>query len=135
MNDTPSLTATDATLILPLQEDLISAPDYIKVEKNLSAIGFFTASSKSLKTSRAKTITLIRTEANVRFKATVTIEPSATYGLPTTAHQDKTLAFQKLMLDRKRTGEPIQNPVGFHSSEILQLLDHFDSGKNYRDCR
>jgi hypothetical protein len=108
-------------------------PDYVKLEKNLTSLGFYSPSSKAVKKARPKVITLTREQNVVRTKARVIIEPSVSYGLPTTSHQDKTFAFQKLLQDRKQAGINIENPIGFHAAQILNLLDLGDSGENYRD--
>jgi hypothetical protein len=57
-----------------------------------------------------------------RWRRARTFSPSAEYGIPITADQDKYLALQKIINDiRKRNGE-VQNPVGFTSA--AQADDH-----------
>src|SRR5437762_12975152 len=58
------------------QEELAS-PDFIKVEKNLTSLGFFTPSSKRIKNEKAKTITFTRTADGNRVEAQVTMAPPA----------------------------------------------------------
>ena len=103
------------------ESPLVSEPNFVKLEKNLSSLGFFSPTSKTLKDHRVKTVSLTRLEGRTRIRAQVTIEPSVSYGLPTTAHQDKMFAFQKIIQDRQTAGEKIENPIGFTSAELLRL--------------
>lgn len=115
-------------------EGLAPEPDFIKLEKNLASMGFFSPASKNTKKPVAKTVEFTRLLQNKRVTASVTIAPSVIGALPTTADQDKYLAFQKLVLDRRQEGELIQNPVAFTSYELLRLLgSRLDAGKNYQD--
>lgn len=107
--------------------------DFVKVEKNLNSLGFFTPSSKATKGAKAKTITFTRTVEGKKVEAKVTIAPAALYGLPVTADQDKYLALQKIINDIKQGQGSVTNPIGFTSAEILRLLGHVDSGKNFHD--
>lgn len=112
----------------------LSAADFIKVEKNLTSLGFFTPSSHKIRTPQAKEVSFTRTHDGKREKVSVTIAPSVLSSLPTTADQDKYLAFQKIITDRRQDGEPIQNPISFTSAELLRLLDRrVSAGKNYDD--
>lgn len=125
----------DTSLLLPLEcpESLpASERDFVKFEKNLSAIGFFSAANTHQ--PRPKTVTITRNEDGKRFRAVLTISPSMPWGLPTAAHQDKTFAFFKIIQDRQKVGEKIENPIAFHSSELLRLLGlRVRTGKNYED--
>ena len=108
--------------------------DFIKIEKNLASFGFFTPSSKRIKSTKAKTITFTRWIDGKRIEAKVTIAPAALYGLPITADQDKFIAFQKVIETLRQVAGEIKNPIGFTSAELLRLLGrHKDSGKNYQD--
>ncbi|HEY8459652.1 MAG TPA: replication initiator protein A [Blastocatellia bacterium] len=111
----------------------LPATDFVKVEKNLNSLGFFTPSSKAIKGTKAKTITFSRTVDGKKVEAKVTIAPAALYGLPVTADQDKYLALQKIITDIKQEQGSVSNPIGFTSAEILRLLGHADSGKNFHD--
>ena len=125
----------DTNLLLPLEgpESIpASERDFVKFEKNLSAIGFFSAANTHQ--PRPKTVTITRNEDGRRFRAVLTISPSMPWGLPTVAHQDKTFAFFKIIQDRQKAGEKIENPIAFHSSELLRLLGlRVRTGKNYED--
>ena len=111
----------------------LPATDFVKVEKNLNSLGFFTPSSKAIKGTKAKTITFTRMVDGKKVEAKVTIAPAAIYGLPVTADQDKYLALQKIITDIKQAQGSVSNPIGFTSAEILRLLGHADSGKNFHD--
>ncbi len=108
--------------------------DFIKVEKNLTSLGFFTPSTHKIRTPQAKEVSFTRTHEGKRERVSVTIAPSVLSSLPTTADQDKYLAFQKIITDRRRDGEAVRNPISFTSAELLRSLDRrVDAGKNYND--
>ncbi len=108
--------------------------EFIKIEKNLSSLGFFTPSSKTIKNAKAKTITFTRTIDGKRVDAKVTIAPAALFGLPITADQDKYLALQKIIGDIKYATGHIKNPISFTSAELLRLQGkRVTAGKNYDD--
>jgi Replication initiator protein A len=108
--------------------------DFVKVEKNLSTLGFFTPSKSRGKIEhREKTIRFKREVNGKTVESEATIFPSAKYGLPTTADLDKYLAFQKLLNDiRTREGQ-ITNPIGFTSTQILNILGVKNAGNNYQE--
>jgi Replication initiator protein A len=112
----------------------IRSADFIKIEKNLASLGFFTPSSKRIKAARKKTITFTKVIDGKKVEARANILPSAEYGLPITADQDKYLALQKIITDiRNRNGE-VKNPIGFTSAELLRILGRrVTAGKNYDD--
>src|SRR5260370_26619126 len=106
--------------------------DFVKVEKNLSTLGFFTPSKSRGKVEvREKTIRFKREIEGKTFEAEATILPSAKYGLPTTADLDKYLAFQKLLNDIRAKNGYITNPIGFTSTQILNILGVKTAGNNY----
>lgn len=111
----------------------LGKPDFIKLEKNLVSLGFFTPSSRRIKNEKAKTITFTRFVDGNRVEAKVTIVPASLFGLPVTADQDKYFAFQKIVTDVHQQEGKVTNPIGFSSSELLQLLNQGDAGKNYQD--
>ncbi len=109
-------------------------PGFIKIEKNLSSLGFFTPSSNKVRGETGKTITFSRVVNGRSKDAKVTIVPASPYGLPITADQDKYLALQKIITDLHRQAGEIRNPVGFTSAELLRLLGkRVNTGKNYND--
>jgi hypothetical protein len=108
--------------------------DFVKVEKNLSSLGFFTPSKSRGKVEvREKTIRFKREIEGKTFEAEATILPSAKYGLPTTADLDKYLAFQKLLNDIRLKNGFITNPIGFTSTQILNILGVKNAGNNYQE--
>lgn len=107
--------------------------DFVKAEKNLIALGFFSVSKRDAKTvSKGKTLGFSQTIDGKKVEAQVTIAPNVLYGMPTTADQDKYLAFQKIIGELKTKNGDIQNPIPFTSAELLGLLGtKKDAGKNY----
>lgn len=115
-------------------ENTLPAVDFVKVEKNLTSLGFFTPSSKKIKNAKAKMISFTRVIEGKRVEAKVTIAPAALYGLPITADQDKYIALQKIINDLKQELGEIGNPIRFSTAELLRLLGkRIRTGKNYDD--
>ena len=105
----------------------------VRVEKNVNTFGFFTPSSKRLRTS-SKTVTLqVRTDDGQRVQAKATIYPAAELGLPTTADQDKYFAFQKIIEQIRKQEGAVVNPVKFSSAAMIETLGMTDGGRNYRE--
>lgn len=128
----PAIGTTERQLA-PRKKAALRTPDFIKIEKNLISLGFFTPSSKRIKDEKSKTITFTKIIDGKRIEAKATIVPAAIYGLPVTADQDKYLALQKIINDvRQETGE-VTNPISFTTAELLKLLEQADAGKNYQD--
>jgi hypothetical protein len=119
----------------PETEPTTVVREFVRVEKNLGTIGFFTPSkSRSQGELREKVIRFKREVDGKIIVAEATIIPSVTLGLPTTADQDKYLAFQKIVNDRRiQQGGEISNPVRFTSSELLAILGVGQAGKNYHE--
>jgi|SRR5579863_51076 len=108
-------------------------PDFIEVEKNIIALGFFTPSSSRILTDKKKTISTFRYLNGERLESVAAILPSAYYGLPVTADQDKYFALQKIIRDQRRQLGVLPDPVGFTSAELLRTLGLKKNGKNYED--
>ena len=105
----------------------------VRVEKNVNTFGFFTPSSKRLRTA-SKTVTLqVRTDDGQRVQAKATIYPAAELGLPTTADQDKYFAFQKIIEQIRKQEGVVVNPVKFSSAAMIETLGMTDGGRNYRE--
>ncbi len=115
--------------------EIIPAVGFTRVEKNLASLGFFTASSKTVRGAQEKKITLVRRgDGSKSIEATATILPSHKYGLPITSDQDKYLALLKIVAEIRAEKGKVENPIGFTSAEILRLLNRrIDAGKNYED--
>jgi hypothetical protein len=110
-----------------------SDPDFIEVEKNIIALGFFTPSSSRIITDKRKTISTYRYLNGERVETVAAILPSAYYGLPVTSDQDKYFALQKIVQTQRRLTGSIPDPVGFSSAELLRILGIRKNGKNYED--
>jgi hypothetical protein len=111
----------------------IEPKEFVKIEKNLNTLGFFTPAKHRGAKSQEKVVFFRRELNGKTIEAQATILPSAKYGLPTTADLDKYLAFHKLLEQmRNRVGE-ISNPVGFTSTQLLTVLGIKDAGNNYQD--
>src|SRR5262245_45690685 len=94
-----------------------SSTQFVKVEKNLASLGFFTPSHRKISGTKKKTIIWNRQSRGQRVEVRAVILPSAVYGLPITSDQDKYLAFQKIVAEiRRQTGE-VKNPIGFTAAE------------------
>ena len=121
----------EQTTLLP-----VSPPptrEIVRVEKNLNTFGYFTPSSKRLRV-RSKSVQLqVRTGDGRRVDATATIFPSAEFGLPNTADQDKYFAFQKIVERIRKRDGVVTNPVRFSSATLIDTLGMTDGGKNYRE--
>jgi hypothetical protein len=128
----PKVPAANSVAVTP-EKSTIQPKEFVKIEKNLNSLGFFTPAKHRGTKSREK-IVFFRRELNGKtIEAQATILPSAKYGLPTTADLDKYLAFHKLLEQmRNRLGE-ISNPVGFTSTQLLTVLGIKDAGNNYQD--
>ena len=126
--------ATAKVHAVVVTENTLPAVDFVKVEKNLTSLGFFTPSSKKIKNAKAKVISFTRVIDGKRVEAKVTIAPAALYGLPITADQDKYIALQKIINDLKQELGEIGNPIRFSTAELLRLLGkRIRTGKNYDD--
>src|SRR5215472_17589419 len=113
MTSSPSLTKSyedsrppeqDGDLTLPPQ------PNFIEVEKNIIALGFFTPSSSRILTDKKKTISTVRYINGEKLETLAAILPSAYYGLPVTADQDKYFALQKIIQNYRRKTGTIPDP-------------------------
>ena len=108
--------------------EIIPAVGFTRVEKNLASLGFFTASSKTVRGTQEKKITLVRRDAGSKsIEATATILPSHKYGLPITSDQDKYLALLKIVAEIRREKGKVKS---------LDLHTEQDSNQNrYQDCQ
>lgn len=114
-------------------EESLTEPEFVRMEKNIAAFGFFTPTSKRSKGTPPKIIQFSQIIDGNRAEAKVTIAGNTLYGMPTTADQDKYLAFQKILERIKKEKGKIENPIAFTSAELLQLLGHSDGGANFRE--
>ena len=96
--------------------------EFIKAEKNLETLGFFTPSSNWTRGVKKKVISFTKTEGNKRVKASATILPSAEYGLPDTADLDKYRAFQKIMSDELIKNGKVPKHITFTSADLIEIM-------------
>ena len=114
----------------------LCSQDFIYIEKNLAALGFFTPSSKRIRGSKKKTILFSKEINGKRVEVRAHILPSAEFGLPVTADQDKYLALMKIISDSRKQLAEVKNPVGFTSAELLRILGlRVKAGKNYEEVQ
>jgi hypothetical protein len=118
---------------LTKKDQSLTDPEFVRMEKNIAAFGFFTPTSKRSKGTPPKIIQFTQIIDGNRAEAKVTIAGNTLYGMPTTADQDKYLAFQKILERIKREKGKIENPIAFTSAELLQLLGHTDGGANFKE--
>lgn len=104
---------------------------FLQIEKNVVALGFFTPSSSRILTDKKKVISLVRYLDGKKIETTATILPSAYYGLPVTADQDKYFALMSIVQQMRRRTGAVVNPIGFTSAELLRALGKKKNGKNY----
>jgi len=119
----------------PLVKNQDRSPSpFVHIEKNLASLGFFTPSTKNIKGIKKKIVLFGRETDGMKVELRAVILPSAEYGLPITADQDKYLALLKIIGElRQRDGEA-SNPIGFTSAELLRILGlKVQAGKNYDD--
>jgi Replication initiator protein A len=106
---------------------------FAKVEKSLASLGFFTPSSRRIKNQKVKRVGFAREIDGKRVEVSAEIHPSAMFGLPVTADQDKYLALQKIITNTLQSEGKVSNPIRFKSAELLRLLNtSTKTGKNYK---
>ncbi len=108
--------------------------DFVRAEKNLISIGFFSSTRKNRKKGEIKKIEFKSVRDQKLVNIEITISPNALYEVPTTADQDKYMAFLKIVDNiRLKTGK-IENPISFTSYELLKILGvNATAGKNYKE--
>jgi hypothetical protein len=110
-----------------------SGAEFIRVEKDVITIGFFTPTSKELKKTRVKTVPFTQAVPGGHpVEVVIRIVTGGDYGLPGTADLDKWLAFQRHVGNLLKRDGVVTNPISFTSWELLSALNvHRRSGKNY----
>jgi hypothetical protein len=114
----------------PFDAKTEAATQFIKVERDLAALGFFSPTHKDLRGRRVKIVRLSGGEVERKIR----IVTGGNYGLPGTGDLDKWLALQSLLNAIQRAEGVVANPVTFTTADLLNLLGvRKDSGKNYKD--
>ncbi len=109
------------------------ATQFVHIEKNLTALGFFTPTSKELKEPREKIVLFNRVKEGRKIEASIKIVTGGKYGLPGTADLDKYLALQKIINNIQKRDGTVTNPISFSSYELLALLGKDTGGGwNYK---
>jgi len=133
-HSTGVIDSDETTVIAITDEPKPASTAFAKVEKSLTSIGFFTPSSRRLKDHKVKKINFTREVAGRRVEASAEIIPSALYGLPITADQDKFLALQQIITEMLDSEGTISNPIRFKSADLLRLLKkNTKTGTNYKE--
>src|SRR3954453_9191322 len=99
----------------------MSIREFIRIEKNLTTLGFFTPTQGRGKMINRPKILRVRRElpGGKVVEAEATIIPSVEHGLPTSPDQDKYLAFQQIVQERRKSnGGFVHNPIPFTSYEL-----------------
>jgi hypothetical protein len=113
-----SLAQTEYTAGLP---DL--PQEFVKAEKNLETLGFFTPSSKQTRNKvDEKIISFTTIVEGKKVKANAVILPSAKYGLPDTSDLDKYRAFQKILSDELIRNGKVPKHITFTSAELIEAM-------------
>lgn len=114
--------------------EALPVTNFAKVEKSLGALGFFTPSSRRVRTGKVKRITFTREVDGKKVEVSAEIVPSAISGLPITADQDKYLALQELITGIMQREGKVANPIRFKSADLIRILQNdTDAGKHYRE--
>lgn len=125
--------ATDVERMDVATATALRPTEFAKVEKSLASLGFFTPSSRRIKNQKVKRVGFTREIDGKRVEVSAEIHPSAMFGLPVTADQDKYLALQKIITNKLQSDGKVTNPIRFKSSELLRLLNtSTKTGKNYK---
>src|ERR1044071_6735449 len=122
----------DEQTLLPLPPVTVTK-EIVRVEKNLNTFGYFTPSSKRIRSASKRVALQVRTDDGRRVQAIATIFPVGEFGLPTTADPDKYFAFQKILEQIRKRNGVIRNPVRFSSAAMIDTLGMTHGGKNYRE--
>ena len=109
--------------IFPASGKATLPQEFVKAEKNLEYLGFFTPSTKRTKEKiDEKVISFTTTVERKKVKVSVTILPSAKYGLPDTSDLDKYRAFQKILGNELIKNGKISNPIAFTSADLIEAM-------------
>lgn len=107
---------------------------FVRPEKNLVAIGFFSASGKNKKNGETKSLEIKRYDEGVEKHVHVEIATLANLKLPTTADQDKYMAFLQIVEKQRQRDGAVKNPIKFTSYELIKIQGKDPTaGKNYKD--
>ncbi len=120
--------------MIPIEE----APpeEFVKAEKNLETLGFFTPSSKQTRGKvEEKVISFTTTIDGKKVKASATILPSAKYGLPDTSDLDKYRAFQRILSNELTRNGKVPKHITFTSADLVEAMGRTKDGKLYKEIK
>jgi hypothetical protein len=112
----------EVTKVEAIPMEIALLQDFVKAEKNLEWLGFFTPSSNWARETKKKVISFATTVEGKKVKASATILPSAEYGLPTTSDLDKYRAFQKILSDELIRNGKVPKHITFASAELIEAM-------------
>ena len=111
-----------------------SSLDFVRVEKNLASLGFFTPSNKKINGVKSKTIICNRQSEGQRVEVRPSSFPLQPMGCQSPATRTNTWLFRRSSADIRRQKGEVTNPIGFSTAEILRILGlKLNAGKNYDD--
>ena len=125
--ESPEELRAEEAVQLPLPQE------FIKSEKNLETLGFFSPSSKRSRKSSKKVISFTRIVDGNKVQASTTIFPSAEFGLPNTADLDKYRAFQKILSDKIAKEGKVPKYITLTSADLIRIMGRSKEGKLYRE--
>ena len=96
------------------------SPSFLRLERNLNSIGFFSASK--VRSTYKRVIETRRQVDGKTYVAKTTIVPSEDYGLPNTSDQDKYFALMHLVNKIKLRDGVVTNPVPFTTADLVGIL-------------
>lgn len=119
----------------PSDPGIMERPKFIKIEKSLISLFFFTPTSKRIKDIDEKVLKLKVAFEGKQLESTVRILPSAVYGLPNTDDQDKFFALQEIITQLRRQGQRVENPIAFTTPQLYDVLGKVGrrGGRAYTD--
>lgn len=120
-----------------LQQEPEDQELFVKAEKNLISLGFFsTAKNNKEQNAAKKVIRFLKNVEGNKILCRTTIFPVPEYGRPTIADQSKYLALQKIIGRLYKEKGQVDNPIEFESTEILKILGlNENSGKNLKEVK
>jgi hypothetical protein len=140
-SETLPVQTADLSAVLTEQAGITILPtlpqEFVKAEKNLETLGFFTPSSNWTRDTKKKVISFTKTAGNKRVKASVIIFPSAEHGLPDTSDLDKYRAFQKIMSDELIRNGKVPKHITFSSADLIEAIGKKQGkgGKLYKEIK
>jgi hypothetical protein len=111
--------------------------EFVKAEKNLETLGFFTPSSNWTRDAKKKVMSFTKKRGDKKVQTSAIILPSAEYGLPNTADLDKYRAFQKILSDECIRSGKVSKHITFTSADLIEAMGkkQVKGGKLYSEIK